>query len=279
MGTHTRTPRFNHRVARGGYPADDRKGCGDSGHRSCRGTARRRAAASSDLARRPRHPRVMRRCTRRRSRHTASDLPVGGVARWGGNASLFVGLLLVVITAQPAAAITGGQRDEVAHQRRCRPVHHRGGQVPVLRHADLAHGGAHRGPLHRRNPGHQSVARPTRAQHRAGGARPAPRTTSPGPPTRIPVGRQAVGLQAARPGRRGARRAGRCQVAGHHAGTAAAGRHARRQPRRAQERDVHPGRPRRRLGQKKAQIVVPERRFTTSFLQDVQDEVVTFRTR
>src|SRR5919112_2781036 len=31
------------------------------------------------------------------------------------------------------------------------------------------------------------------------------------------------------------------------------------------------------IGEKKAQIVVPERRFTTSFLQNVQDEVVTFQ--
>jgi Trypsin len=32
------------------------------------------------------------------------------------------------------------------------------------------------------------------------------------------------------------------------------------------------------IGEKKAQIVVPERRFTTSFLKNVQDEVVTFQT-
>ena len=31
------------------------------------------------------------------------------------------------------------------------------------------------------------------------------------------------------------------------------------------------------IGEKKSQIVVPERRFTTSFLKTVQDEVVTFQ--
>jgi hypothetical protein len=31
------------------------------------------------------------------------------------------------------------------------------------------------------------------------------------------------------------------------------------------------------IGEKKSQIVVPERRFTTSFLKAVQDEVVTFQ--
>jgi hypothetical protein len=31
------------------------------------------------------------------------------------------------------------------------------------------------------------------------------------------------------------------------------------------------------IGAKKAQIVIPERRFTTSFLKNVQDQVVTFQ--
>ena len=94
---------------------------------------------------------------------------------------------------------------------------------------------------------HRPARRPARCRHHAGRERSARsqlhhRHGAPGPR----LDRHPVDLEAARPGRRGARRPGDLQVARHHARPVAAGRHARHQPGRAEERDVHPGRLRRR---------------------------------
>jgi hypothetical protein len=62
-----------------------------------------------------------------------------------------------------------------------------------------------------------------------------------------------------------------------HPGPTATGWPPRWQPGRAQGSDLHARRLRVDIGEKKTQIIVQERRFTTSYLKNVQSEVVVFQ--
>ena len=88
---------------------------------------------------------------------------------------------------------------------------------------------------------------------------------------------QAQLRKAARPGRRGARCPGHVQVVRHRAGPASAGRVPEPQPGAAEERDVSLVGYGVDIGAKKEQIVIRERRSTTSYLKNVGSEVVTFQ--
>ena len=200
---------------------------------------------------------------------------------------LFAG---IAVTAQPASAIVDGQRDEVHTNVGLVRFTTADGSVPLLRHADLAHGGAHGGPLHR---GRRPTVRPRTCSSRSTPTSPstrwqpasrrrsaqrAPRTTSPAPHTPIPVG--TASLSISKQHDQGV------VVLDAPAATKWPGiKPAPLLP--VGTLDANQGSLKNRtftlvgygvdIGAKKAQIVVTERRSTTSLLKTVQTEVVTFQ--